>query len=85
MVLSLFRILRSREWRQWPRWRKALGIAILILLIVLLLNPEFAVFAGLLDVSLLDIFITVIGVQLLLYASQIKAVTHLAWDKIARR
>lgn len=81
----LFRILRSNEWRGWPRWRKALGIAILILLILLLINPDFAVFAGLLDISLLDILITFLGIQLLLYSHQIKALAHLAYGAVARR
>lgn len=84
-MLWLFRILRSQEWRGWPRWRKAVGVAILILLILLLINPDFVVFAGLFDVSLLDVLITLIGVQLLLYSHQIKALAHLAYAAVARR
>ncbi len=84
-MLSLLKILRSSEWRRWPRWKKALGIAIVVLVVLMIaFNPDMIVFAGVFDVSILDVLITFLGIQLLLYSDQIKAFATVAYDRVSR-
>jgi peptidoglycan/xylan/chitin deacetylase (PgdA/CDA1 family)/uncharacterized membrane protein YkvA (DUF1232 family) len=79
-MFSLFRIFRQKEWRQWSRRKKAMAIAILLALVLILaLSPDMAVFAGILDASILDVFITLLGVQLFLYGEQLKSIALLAF------
>lgn len=85
MFFSLKR-LRASEWRGWPRWKKALGIAIVVALVLLMaFNPDMIVFAGIFDVSILDVLITLLGIQLLLYSDQIKAFATVAFGAASRR
>lgn len=81
----LIKILRSSEWRSWSRRKKVIAIVILACIVVALICPEMSVFAGLLDVSLLDVLITILGVQLVLYSAQIKAGFHLTGQAMVRR
>ena len=85
-MFHLFKLLRNTEFRKWSRRKKIAGIAILILVVVLIaLMPDMAVFAGVFDVSMLDILITFLGLQLLLYSDQILAFASLAYDATSRR
>lgn len=49
---------------QFTWWQKALGILAVVLLILVLKNPEAAAFTFLLDAALLDVFILLVSVQL---------------------
>ena len=85
-MFSLLKMLRSSEWRRWPRWKKVLGIAIVVLVaLTIMFNPDMIVFAGVFDVSILDILITFLGIQLLLYSDQIKAFATMAYGTASRR
>jgi|GEM_PF-6014281 len=83
-MFAQLKIVRSKEWRSWSRRKKIIAVVLLILIVIALTNPEMAVFAGLLDVSILDIFITFVGIQIFLYGDQIRAGAYLAGNAIAR-
>ena len=82
----LFKLLRHPEFRNWSRRKKVTAIVILALVVAIItLNPDMAVFAGVLDVSILDVLITFLGIQLVLYSDQILASASLAYATASRR
>lgn len=83
-MLALFKMLRSEEWRSWSRRKRLIAVVLLILVVIALTNPEMLVFAGLLDVSILDVFITFLGIQIFLYSDQIRAGAYLMGNAISR-
>lgn len=85
-MFYFFKLLRHADFRNWSRRKKIAGIVTLVLIMALIAsNPDMAVFAGVLDVSVLDVFITFIGIQLLLYSDQIWAFGSLAYATVSRR
>lgn len=76
--------VRDGGWKR-PWWRKLLGVLIAVLVVITVLNPELAFLGFLLDPLILDVAILLLGAQLLLLNSQIRAFLISTYLSITRR
>jgi hypothetical protein len=80
----LEKISPAGRWRR-PWWRTLLGVVVVVIVTILVLNPELAFLGFLLDPVMLDVAILLFGTQLLLLNDQIRTFLVTTYSRIARR